>query len=70
LETVSKLADLLKVAGNPPAFFVINKAPTQGSEGANAAEFIEKQGFTVSPSLSICGPHTAMRVMSEGCSRV
>jgi len=46
---VSKLADLLKVAGNPPAFFVINKAPTQGSEGANAAEFIEKQGFTVSP---------------------
>jgi chromosome partitioning protein len=51
LETVSKLADLLKVAGNPPAFFVINKAPTQGSEGANAAEFIEKQGFTVSPVI-------------------
>ena len=51
LETVSKLAELLKVAGNPPAFFVINKAPTQGSEGANAAEFIEKQGFTVSPVI-------------------
>ena len=51
LETVSKLADLLKVAGNPPAFFVINKAPTQGSEGANAAEFIKKQGFTVSPVI-------------------
>ena len=38
LETVSKLADLLKVAGNPSAFFVVNKAPTQGTEGANAVD--------------------------------
>jgi chromosome partitioning protein len=51
LETVSKLADLLKVAGNPPAFFVISKAPTQGSEGTNAADFIKKQGFNVCPEI-------------------
>jgi chromosome partitioning protein len=51
LETVSKLADLLKVAGNPPAFFVVNKAPTQGSEGTNAADFIKKQGFGVCPEI-------------------
>jgi len=49
LETVSKLADLLKVAGNPPAFFVVNKAPTQGTEGANAVEYIKGQGFDVCP---------------------
>jgi chromosome partitioning protein len=51
LETVSKLADLLKVAGNPPAFFVVNKAPTQGSEGTSAADFIKKQGFNVCPEI-------------------
>jgi chromosome partitioning protein len=51
LETVSKLADLLKVAGNPPAFFVVNKAPTQGTEGANAVEYIKAQGFSVCPVI-------------------
>jgi len=51
LETVSKLADLLKVAGNPPAFFVVNKAPVQGSEGASAADFIKKEGFDVCPVI-------------------
>jgi chromosome partitioning protein len=51
LETVSKLADLLKVAGNPPAFFVVNKAPVQGTEGANAADFIKQQGFDVCPVI-------------------
>jgi chromosome partitioning protein len=51
LETVSKLSDLLKVAGNPPAFFVVNKAPVQGSEGASAAAFIKKQGFDVCPVI-------------------
>src|ERR1019366_8552708 len=51
LETVSKLADLLKVAGNPPAFFVVNKAPTQGTEGSNAVDYIKKQGFTVCPVI-------------------
>src|ERR1017187_10521327 len=51
LETVSKLADLLKVAGNPPAFFVVNKAPTQGTEGANAVDYIKAQGFSVCPVI-------------------
>jgi chromosome partitioning protein len=51
LETVSKLADLLKVAGNPVAFFVVNKAPVQGSEGTSAADFIRKQGFDVCPVI-------------------
>jgi chromosome partitioning protein len=51
LETVSKLAELLKVAGNPPAFFVVNKAPTQGTEGANALDYIKRQGFSVCPVI-------------------
>jgi len=49
LETLPKLADLLKLAGDPPAIFVINKAATQGSEAQNAAEHIKKQGFNVAP---------------------
>jgi len=40
METLSKLADLLKIAGNAPYFVVVNKAPVQGSEGINAADFI------------------------------
>ena len=51
LETVPKLADLLKVAGGPPAFFVVNKAPTQGTEGANAIEYIKSQGFEACPVI-------------------
>jgi chromosome partitioning protein len=51
LETVSKLSDLLKVAGNPPAFFVVNKAPTQGTEGVNALDYIKRQGFSVCPVI-------------------
>jgi chromosome partitioning protein len=49
LETLPKLGDLLKLAGNPPALFVVNKAATQGTEGANAAEYIKAQGFAVCP---------------------
>lgn len=51
LETLPKLADLLRLAGDPPALFVINKAATQGTEGANAAEYIKAQGFTVCPVI-------------------
>lgn len=51
LETISKLADLLRVAGDPPSFFVVNKAPTQGTEGAHAVEYIKKQGFSVCPTV-------------------
>jgi chromosome partitioning protein len=49
LETLPKLGDLLKMAGDPPALFVINKAATQGSEAQNAAEYIKGQGFKVAP---------------------
>jgi chromosome partitioning protein len=51
LETLPKLADLLRLAGNPPTLFVVNKAATQGSEGANAADYIKAQGFSVCPSI-------------------
>jgi len=51
METLSKLADLLKIAGGVPFFLVINKAPVQGTEGAIAADHIRKQGFTVAPVI-------------------
>ena len=51
LETMSKLGDLLKIAGNAPFFVVVNKAPVQGSEGSTAADYIEKQGFPVAPVI-------------------
>ncbi len=49
LETLPKLADLLRLSGNAPALFLVNKAATQGTEGSNAVEYIQKQGFTVCP---------------------
>jgi chromosome partitioning protein len=51
LETLPKLGDLLKLAGNPPALFVINKAATQGTEASNAADYIKAQGFSVCPAV-------------------
>jgi chromosome partitioning protein len=47
LETVPKLADLLKLAGKTPAIFVVTKAATQGREGTDAAAHLEAQGCTV-----------------------
>lgn len=49
LETLPKVRDLLKLAGNPPAFVVINKAGTQGREGEQAATHVAEQGLTVCP---------------------
>ena len=51
LETLPKLADLLKLTGNVPALFLVNKAATQGTEGANAADFMKAQGFSVCPVI-------------------
>jgi chromosome partitioning protein len=48
LETVAKHADLLRAAGNPKAFYVVNKAPTQGTEAESAVAYLEQQGHTVS----------------------
>lgn len=51
METMSKLAQLLKIVGNSSYFAVINKAPTQGREGEVAAQDIEQQGFPVAPVI-------------------
>jgi chromosome partitioning protein len=51
LETLPKLADLLKLAGSAPALFVISKAATQGTEGTSAADYIKKQGLAVCPTV-------------------
>lgn len=49
LETLPKVRDLLKLAGNPPAFVVINKAGTQGREGEQASTHATAQGLMVCP---------------------
>lgn len=52
LETLPKLAELLKLAGGrAPVLFLVAKAPTQGTEGANAAEYIKAQGLDVCPVI-------------------
>jgi chromosome partitioning protein len=51
LETVDKAADLIKMAGGPPTFFLINKAPVQGTESTSAIEHIVAQGFNVCPVI-------------------
>jgi chromosome partitioning protein len=51
LETLPKLADVLKLAGNPPTLLVINKAATQGAEASNAADHLKAQGFAVCPTV-------------------
>lgn len=49
LETLPKLRDLLKLAGDPLAIYVVSKAATQGKEALNAAEYIRGQGLAVCP---------------------
>lgn len=49
LETLPKLADLMKLAGNPAAIFVINKAAAQGREAQDAVAYIQDKGFAVCP---------------------
>lgn len=51
LETLAKVADLLKLAGKTPALFVVNKAASQGPEGSHALEYMRSQGFTVCPTI-------------------
>lgn len=50
LETLPKIADLLRLAGDVPACFVVSKSSVQGREGEDAAAFIAGQGFTVCPT--------------------
>ena len=51
LETLPKLADLLKLAGNTPGLFVVSKAATQGSEGTQTVEYMKAQGLSVCPII-------------------
>lgn len=51
LETLPKLADVFRLAGNTRALFVVNKAATQGTEGRNAQEYIQAEGFEVCPTI-------------------
>ena len=49
LETLPKLGNLLKLAGNVHASFVISKSSVQSREAQDAATFITGQGFDVCP---------------------
>lgn len=49
LETLPKISNLLKLAGDVPASFVVSKSSVQGKEGQDAATFIKAQGFEVCP---------------------
>ena len=51
LETLGKLADLIRIAGDAPYFVVVNKAPVQGGDGASAIAYIREQGFPVAPGV-------------------
>lgn len=51
LESLPKLLDLLRLAGNPPAFCVITKAPVQGSDAQQAAQHITAKGLTVCDAI-------------------
>lgn len=51
LETLPKLADLLKLAGDPAAVFVVSKVAIQGKEGQDAATFVQEKGFVVCPVM-------------------
>lgn len=51
LETVSRIGDLLRAAGNPPSAFVVNLAPIQGGDGAAAIEYLAGQGLIVVPVI-------------------
>lgn len=67
LETLPKLADLLKLAGNPPALFVVNKAATQGTEAVNASDYIKSQGLDVCPViLHLRAPHRHAANVGQG----
>jgi chromosome partitioning protein len=49
IETLPKLGDILKLAGDQPALFVVSKAATQGKEGMDAATYIKEKGYNVCP---------------------
>ena len=49
IETLEKTKDVLKLAGDPPAFALITKAPVQGRDAKTAAEHVRQLGLSVCP---------------------
>ena len=49
LETLPAIRDILRLAGDPSAFVVINSAPIQGKRHLEAQEAAESLGFSVCP---------------------
>lgn len=49
LETLGSLAEVLMLAGNPPAVAVINRAPVQGRRHLEAIEGLEAMAIAVAP---------------------
>lgn len=49
LETLPKVADMLKLAGETPVVVVLSKTPIQGKEAQDASAYIAGQGFEVCP---------------------
>ena len=49
IETMPKLQDILKLAGNPPTLVVLSKAEVQGSEAADTAVVLRAKGLDVCP---------------------
>ncbi len=51
LETLPKVANMLKLAGDAAVVVVVTKAPIQGKEAQDAAAYIAGQGFAVCPVI-------------------
>jgi len=49
LETMAAMRDILRIAGEPAAFVLINAAPIQGRRHEEALEAAQSQGFPVCP---------------------
>jgi chromosome partitioning protein len=51
LETLQAIRDILRLAGDPSAFVVINSAPIQGKRHLEAQDIAKNLGFTVCPII-------------------
>lgn len=51
IETLPAIRDLLRVAGDKPAFVIVNNAPIQGSRHIHAQEAAQQAGFMVCPII-------------------
>lgn len=51
LETLPAIQDILRIAGEPQSFVVINSAPIQGKRHIEAQEIAKNLGFLVCPTI-------------------